>query len=148
MSGKLNECQNYGYKLNNIQTENKKKKMSVWAIILIVGACLLPIIIILLIVIGVFAKFNVKENINISNSNVVLERTSGYIEITYDEYEDNNEHFIVVISREGCTYCDMYKPVVEEVTDEYDIPIYYLDLYHMTSNEQIRLSTSNDYLII
>ena len=146
----LNICQNCGNKLNNVQGEKKKKKMPVWVIILIVAACLLPVIVVLLIVLGVFAKFNIKENINISNSGIVLEGTSGYIEITYDEYEekiDNNEHFVVVISREGCTYCELYKPVVEEVTDKYNIPIYYLDLYHMTKNEQIRLSTSNDYLM-
>lgn len=146
----LNVCKNCGYKLNNIHPESKKKKMPAWAIILIVGVCLLPIIIILLIVIGVFAKHNVKENIHIPNSNAVLEGTSGYIEITYDEYKekiDNNEHFIVVISREGCPYCELYKTVVEEVTDEYDIPIYYLDLAHMTNNEYIKLGTSNDYLM-
>ena len=83
----LNICQNCGYRLNNIQTKNKKKKIPVWVIILIVAACLLPLIVILLVVLGVFTKFNTKVNINTSNSNIVLEGNSGYIEITYDEVD-------------------------------------------------------------
>ena len=143
----INICQNCGFKLNNEQEKQKKKKMPVWGIILIVGTCFLPLIVVILLI-GILTRYTI-FNIT-TNQRVVLEGIPGYIEITYDEYEEkieNNAHFIIVISREGCKYCELYKPVVEEITDTYDIPIYYLDLFHMTNAEYIKLGTSNDYLM-
>ena len=143
----INICQNCGFTLKNIQQEQKKKKIPIWVIILIIGACLIPIIIVLLLIIG-FTKYTVFKIT--SSSSVVLEGIPGYIEITYDEYEEKinkDEHFVIVISRKGCKYCELYKQVVEEITDEYEIPIYYLDLLHMTDTQYIKLGTSNDYLM-
>lgn len=144
----INICQNCGFKLNNEQEEKKKNKMPAWGIILIVGSCLLSIIIVVILLIVILTRYTIFNVI--SNSRVVLEGVPGYIEITYDEYEEkieNDDHFIIVISRKGCKYCELYKPVVEEITDEYEIPIYYLDLLHMTDTQYIKLGTSNDYLM-
>ena len=143
----INTCQNCGFKLNNVHQEQKKKKIPIWGIILIIGASLIPIIIVLLLILG-FMKYTVFKIT--SSSAVVLEGIPGYIEINYDEYEEKinkDEHFVIVISRKGCKYCELYKPVVEEITETYDIPIYYLDLSHMTTSEYIKLGTSNDYLM-
>ena len=80
---------------------------------------------------------------------IALEGTAGFNEITYTEYEEklNTEApFLVVIVNDGCGYCDMYKPVVEEVANEYNLPISYINLANLTSEEKTLLSSSNSYL--
>ena len=80
---------------------------------------------------------------------IALEGEAGFTEITYSEYEEklNTEApFVVVIIRDGCSYCEMYEPVVEDVANEYALPIYYINLSNLTSDEQNALSSSNTYL--
>lgn len=80
---------------------------------------------------------------------IALEGKAGFTEITYSEYEEklNTEApFVVVIVRNGCGYCDEYKPVVDSVANEYALPIYYINLSNLTSDEQNALAKSNTYL--
>ena len=80
---------------------------------------------------------------------IALEGTPGFNEITYTEYEEklNTEApFVVVIVNDGCGYCDLYKPVVEKVANEYKLPISYINLANITSEEYNLLSKSNSYL--
>lgn len=80
---------------------------------------------------------------------IALEGTAGFNEITYSEYEEklNTEApFVVVIVRDGCRYCEKYEPIVSDVATEYSLPIYYINLSNLTSDEQTALSTSNSYL--
>ncbi len=73
----------------------------------------------------------------------------GLNEITYDEYEDmvkNNKPFIVVIERTGCSYCQMYMPIMEEVAKEKKIAITYINTDNLTNDEYTKLSTTNKYL--
>lgn len=80
---------------------------------------------------------------------IALEGEAGFTEITYLEYEEklNTEApFVVVIERDGCSYCEKYHPVVENVANQYGLPIYYINLANLTSEEQSSLSTSNTYL--
>lgn len=80
---------------------------------------------------------------------VAVEGTAGFTEITYSEYESKmaeEKPFLVIIVRDGCGYCEMYEPVVEEVSNEYKVPIYYINLTNLTSEEQSLLAKSNTYL--
>lgn len=80
---------------------------------------------------------------------VKLEGDAGFIDITYAEYEekiDSEKPFMVVIVNDGCDYCEMYIPVIEEVVSEYKLPIYKLNLANLTNDEYNKLSNSNSYL--
>lgn len=73
----------------------------------------------------------------------------GANQITYQDYEElvyNDEAFIVVIERAGCSYCVMYMPIVKEVAEEKKIPILYIDTDTLTQEEFNELSTKNAYL--
>ena len=73
----------------------------------------------------------------------------GLNEITYDDYLEmvnNNEAFVVVIERTGCSYCQMYMPLMEEVTKELKIPVTYINTDNLTTEELNLLSTNNKYL--
>jgi len=80
---------------------------------------------------------------------VTLAGEVGLNEITYDEYEemvDNEKAFIVIIERTGCSYCQMYMPIVEEVVKEKKIAITYINTDNLTTEEYQKLSTTNKYL--
>lgn len=73
----------------------------------------------------------------------------GLNQITYDEYKkmvDDGDAFIVIIEREGCTYCQQYMPIVEEVVKENKVAINYIDTDTLTEEEFNELSTTNKYL--
>lgn len=73
----------------------------------------------------------------------------GLNQVTYQEYAElveNNEAFIIVIERTGCGYCQMYMPILEEVTKEKKVSILYIDTETLTGEEFNLLNTKNAYL--
>ena len=59
---------------------------------------------------------------------------------------DNDKAFIVIIERAGCSYCQMYMPLVEEVAKEKKVAITYIDTDTLSEKEANELSTTNAYL--
>lgn len=89
-----------------------------------------------------------KDEINIDLPAVVIGE-AGTKTITYSEYEDlmNSENpFLVVIIQDGCSHCISFEPIVDEVANEYKIPVNYLNLSTLSSEEYSSLSKSNSYL--
>lgn len=73
----------------------------------------------------------------------------GLNQITYNDYKtmvDDEDAFVVVIERQGCGYCQQYMPLMEEVANEMDIAVTYIDTDTLTSEEFEELSTTNEYL--
>lgn len=102
-----------------------------------------------LLVVGLLvsgAKKEEKVNIELP---VALEGEAGFTEMTYSEYEEKMESgkpFVMVVVRDGCHYCELYEPVVTEVTSEYSVPFYFINLAHLSEDEYTKLGTSNSYL--
>lgn len=109
-------------------------------IALIVGA-------VLVILISIFAFSGKEEK---TEKPVVL--SDNFAEIkstTYSEYKDmldNDKTFIVLIVREGCTYCEKFAPIVDEVVKEKNIPIYQVDIATLEEDELQSFQESNKYL--
>lgn len=73
----------------------------------------------------------------------------GLHQLTYNEYKDkvdDGEAFIVVIERDGCGYCTMYMPVLEEISKDNKLPLYYIDIADLTKSELSNLEKTNKYL--
>ncbi len=80
---------------------------------------------------------------------VALTGEVGLHEITYDKYDEmvkNGDPFIVIIERTGCSYCQMYMPIAEEVAKEKKIALTYINTDNLTQDEFNELSTKNRYL--
>lgn len=106
---------------------------------------ILLVVVLLVVALFVTMKKEVKPDIELP---IALEGTAGFTEITYTEYEEkmNTEApFVVIIIQDGCGYCEAYEPVVEEVADEYKLPIYYINMSNLSSEEYTALGTSNSY---
>lgn len=60
---------------------------------------------------------------------------SGVKQIKLDEFEtmlNNKEEVVYVIGLVGCPACIEYKPVLEKVTKEHELDVYYVDIDRST----------------
>lgn len=109
---------------------------------------ILVLLVCVLLIVGLILTSPKKEKLDIELP-VALSGETGFTEITYEQYKEkvaNNELFLVVIVKDGCGYCEMYEPVVEEVAGDYKLPFYYINLTNLSSEDKEELSTTNKYL--
>jgi len=109
---------------------------------------LILLVVVLLIVACIVTSTKKESKVNIELP-VAVEGEAGTKTISYTEYEElmnSNKPFLMVIIQDGCGYCEMYEPVVEEVANELGIPVNYLNLTNLSSEESSKLSKSNSYL--
>ena len=108
---------------------------------------ILILLVVVLLVVALFVTMKKTPKLDIELP-ITLQREVGFTEITYSEYEEKmnaKEPFLVVIVRDGCGYCEMYEPIVEEVANEYRLPIYYINMTNLNNDEYTALGTSNSY---
>ena len=63
----------------------------------------------------------------------------GLEEITYKEIvkkKDNEDNFILIVSRSNCSHCTSYKPKVEKVAKENRITVYYIDTDTLSNKDE------------
>lgn len=109
---------------------------------------LILLVVVLLIVACIVTSTKKESKVDIELP-VAVEGEAGTKTISYTEYEElmnSNKPFLMVIIQDGCGYCEMYEPVVEEVANEFGIPVNYLNLTNLSSEESNKLSKSNSYL--
>ena len=109
---------------------------------------LILLVVVLLVVACIVTSTKKESKVDIELP-VAVEGEVGTKTISYTEYEElmnSNKPFLMVIIQDGCGYCEMYEPVVEEVADELGILVNYLNLTNLSSEEGTKLSESNSYL--
>lgn len=105
-------------------------------------------LVLVIIVVGIFSSRGT-EALEEIEFPLELAGEVGLHQINYSQYEklvNDEEAFIVVIERAGCSFCVQYMPIVEEVANEKKIAITYIDTDTLTSEEYNDLSTTNQYL--
>ena len=108
----------------------------------------LSVVVVLLVTACIIAGAKRESKVDIELP-VAVEGEAGTKTISYTEYEElmnSNKPFLMVIIQDECGYCRMYEPVVEEVANELGIPVNYLNLTNLSSEEGTKLSESNSYL--
>ena len=108
---------------------------------------ILILLVVVLLIVALFVTMKKEPELDIELP-IALQGEAGFTEITYSEYEEkmNTEApFLVVVVRDGCGYCEMYEPILEEVAGEYKIPIYYINMTNLNNDEYTALGTSNSY---
>lgn len=69
---------------------------------------------------------------------VAKPQKNGIVSITGEELLtklENKETFILVVTQDGCTHCEKYKPILNRVLTENNIYAYELDLRKVKQNE-------------
>ena len=78
-------------------------------------------------------------NNNSSNTDTSNNDSETYPNLTITEYEkfkevyDSNQKSVIVLGQTSCGWCTRYKPVINEIAGEYQIPIYYININTYTS---------------
>lgn len=63
----------------------------------------------------------------------------GLVKITYEELttkKENQEDFILIVSRSNCSHCATYKPKVEEIAIDNEIFVYYIDTDKLSNKDE------------
>ncbi|MDD3392869.1 MAG: thioredoxin family protein [Bacilli bacterium] len=65
-------------------------------------------------------------------------KLTTYEEITLDDYKqmiENKETFIFYIGSHNCSHCKLYSVKINDVIEEYQVKVYYLDIADMSDDE-------------
>lgn len=103
--------------------------------------------VLLVIILSIFAFSSKKDNIE--RPVVLSDNFAEVKDIKYADYKNMLEEgktFVILIVREGCTYCEQFAPIVKEVVEEKKIPIYSIDIATLEENEVEEFQKSNSYL--
>lgn len=105
-------------------------------------------LVIVIIIAGIFSSKGTIEEEEIEFP-LALAGEVGLHEITYTDYKsmvENGDAFVVIIERTGCSYCQQYMPIMEEVANEKKIAVTYINTDNITQEEMEELSSTNKYL--
>ena len=73
------------------------------------------------LIIGVLLIFVISYFVSVGKKQelIKLKGETGYTEINYEEYNEllkSEDYFLLVVVREGCSYCEKFEPVIENVS--------------------------------
>ncbi len=80
--------------------------------------------------------------------NIKEEEKKPFIEINMNNYLDKyqeNERVVFFIGRDSCQYCQIVIPILQKISKEKDIDIYYLNTDSFTEEDKETLQNSNEY---
>jgi len=71
-----------------------------------------------------------------------------YLKINMTDYKKlmKEDTFVVVIGRNGCSFCTKYQPVMNKIIEEHDIMMYYVDIYEFSQEDYNELIKTASYL--
>ena len=99
--------------------------------------------VVLVIIISIFA---LNKTNKIEKPVTLSDDFSEIKEISYNDYEsmmEDGKTFVLLIVREGCTYCEQFNPIITEVVTEKHIPVYSIDISTLEDKESEALQKSN-----
>lgn len=68
--------------------------------------------------------------------------------LTYDQYEclyDSKEPFVMILTQSTCSYCAQFLPVVNEYAGENNLPVYFLEIDTLDSDDLQSVFSSLSY---
>ena len=63
-------------------------------------------------------------------------------ELTFNELEsklNNQDSFVLIITQTGCSHCEAYLPVVQNVSNKYKVDFYVLNRTNISDEERTKL---------
>lgn len=63
-------------------------------------------------------------------------------ELTFNELEsklNNQDSFVLIITQTGCSHCEAYLPVIQNVSDKYKVDFYVLNRTNISDEERTKL---------
>ena len=76
------------------------------------------------------------------------EEYTNLAKLTYDQYEclyNSENPFVMIITQSTCSYCEQYLPIINDYAGENDLPVYFLEIDTMDSNDVQDILSSLSY---
>lgn len=77
---------------------------------------------------------------------LIFNKDNSYLkEITYNQFIEkieNKEDFILYFKQNGCSHCNKFTPVFENVLNDYKVNAYFINLSNISENENKKLLSS------
>ena len=141
MDSDLEDFEEVSSKDDDSVEEKKGKKLKKSDLILIIG-------LIIVVILGCFLMKGQKEEVSYQLP-LTLEGEAGLQLLSYSDYQkkiDNNESFVVILSRESCSHCANFMPVAKEFASSKNLPMYYVDTDTFTEEDWSSFEKSNTFL--
>lgn len=125
ISDKAKVCPHCGTKYK-IENENDRKGFPT--------SVMFILIVIFVAVIFLIMNYNKKDYNNSTsgtkeNTNEIIENENEIkTKNEFDKIKKSNNYSIVVVISNNCPYCEIFKPILEDVIQEYNVNIYYLNI--------------------
>lgn len=103
--------------------------------------------VVLIIVLGCFVMKGTKAEPTYELP-LVLSGDAGLSKLSYSEYMEkinNDDAFVVIISRATCSHCVTFKPIAEGFASDNNLPMYYVDTDDFTEEEWGSFEKSNTF---
>ena len=113
-----------------VTNTDNKKKIKTGDILLVLG-------LVAVVIIGLFAMKGEKVKPSYKLP-LELSGDAGLALLSYADYEkkiNNNEAFVVVLSRETCSHCANFMPVAKQFAEDKKVPMYYVDTDTFTEDD-------------
>lgn len=68
--------------------------------------------------------------------------------LTYDQYDclyNSDDPFVVIITQSTCSYCELFLPIMDEYAGENNLPVYFLEIDTMDSDDLQSVFSSLTY---
>ena len=102
--------------MSNIKFVKKEEKSTNLLNYILVGF-------IVILGVSIYLMLGEKSNIRIIKYNEFLSKSK------------ENDYTVFLLAIDGCTHCQMYKPIVNEIAKMYDFEAFYLDVDEITKDE-------------
>ena len=108
----------------------------------------LIICLIVVVLLGCFLMRGEKEKVSYELP-LQLSGEAGLQLLSYSDYQkkiDNNEAFVIVLSRESCSHCANFLTVAEKFASDNQLPMYYVDTDTFNEEDWSSFEKSNTFL--
>lgn len=138
---KDDDLEDFGEEVVEQNREEKKRKIKMPDLLLIGG-------LFIAILFGCLFMNGGKDEVSYQLP-LTLTGDAGLQLLSYRDYQtkiDNNESFVVVLSRESCSHCANFLPVAKQFASDNQLPMYYVDTDTFTEDEWSTFEESNTFL--
>lgn len=120
-------------KIEEYKGENNLNKRNIFKIVgVIIGVVALSILVF------VSSSFHEGEKLN----PIIIDTTVS----EYFELKKGDVPSVILFARPGCSWCTKYKPVINKVSSDYNLPIYYVNTQNMTEDEYNSVVTDSPFV--
>lgn len=90
----------------------------------------------------VFVSSNMRDNGSETKEPIIVNTTVN----EYFNLKKGEESVVILFASPNCQWCTKYKPIINKISSDYELPIYYVDTSVMTRDEYMEVVNDSPYM--